>query len=77
MLSSVGLEVMNSTNTELSWKSVTKGRRSKKSVARSLNSSVKAGNSISPKRVGDFSGSDSDKVCCNKLITINIYSCKI
>lgn len=61
MLSSVGLEVMNSTNTELSWKPVTKGRRSKKSVARSLNSSVKVGNSISPKRVGDFSGSDSDK----------------
>lgn len=61
MLSSVGLEVMNSTNPELSWKSVTKGRRSKKSVARSLNSSVKVGNSTSPKRVGDFSGSDSDK----------------
>ncbi|KAL1552851.1 hypothetical protein AAHA92_13599 [Salvia divinorum] len=61
MLSSVGLEVMNSTNPELSWKSVTKGRRTKKSVARSLNSFVKTGNSTSPKRVGDFSGSDSDK----------------
>ncbi|XP_042037941.1 uncharacterized protein LOC121783832 isoform X1 [Salvia splendens] len=52
---------MNSTNPELSWKPVTKGRRTQKSVARSLNSVVKAGNSISPKRVGDFSGSDSDK----------------
>ncbi|KAH6804576.1 dentin sialophosphoprotein-like protein [Perilla frutescens var. frutescens] len=61
MLSSVGLEVMNSTNPELNWKSVTKGRRSKKSVARTLNSVVKVGNSTSPKRVGDFSGSDSDK----------------
>ncbi|KAL9163281.1 hypothetical protein ABFS82_06G030500 [Erythranthe guttata] len=61
MLSSVGLEVMNSTNSELSWKTVTKGRRSKKPIARSLNSVSKVGKSVSPKRVGDFSGSDSDK----------------
>lgn len=64
MPSTVGLEVMSSTNPELSWKLVKKGRRSKKSVARSLNSAVKVGNSTSPKRVGDFSGSDSDKVKC-------------
>ncbi|EYU25129.1 hypothetical protein MIMGU_mgv1a010884mg [Erythranthe guttata] len=62
MLSSVGLEVMNSTNSELSWKTVTKGRRSKKPIARSLNSVSKVGKSVSPKRVGDFSGSDSDKL---------------
>ncbi|PIN26447.1 hypothetical protein CDL12_00797 [Handroanthus impetiginosus] len=61
MISSVGLEVMNSTNPELNWKTVTKGRRSRKSVARSLNGVAKVGNSTSPKRVGDFSGSDSDK----------------
>ncbi|KAL8557238.1 hypothetical protein ACS0TY_004616 [Phlomoides rotata] len=61
MLSSAGLEVMNSTNPELNWKIVTKGRRSRKSVARSLNGGVKVGKSISPKRVGDFSGSDCDK----------------
>ncbi|KAK4431454.1 hypothetical protein Salat_0907500 [Sesamum alatum] len=61
MLSSVGLEVMNSSNPELNWKTVTKGRRSRKSIARSLNGIAKVGNSASPKRVGDFSGSDSDK----------------
>ncbi|KAL6508398.1 hypothetical protein OROHE_021940 [Orobanche hederae] len=62
MLSSVSLEVMNSTNPELSWNTVTKGRRSRKSVAaRSLNGIAKVSNSTSPKRVGDFSGSDSDK----------------
>ncbi|KAK6155658.1 hypothetical protein DH2020_009906 [Rehmannia glutinosa] len=58
---SVGLEVMNSTNPELNWKTVTKGRRSRKAIARSLNGVAKVGNSTSPKRVGDFSGSDSDK----------------
>ncbi|KAL6541542.1 hypothetical protein OROGR_011028 [Orobanche gracilis] len=62
MLSSVGLEVMNSTNPELNWKTVTKGRRSRKSVAaRTLNGIAKVSNSTSPKRVGDFSGSDSYK----------------
>ncbi|KAL0317817.1 UNVERIFIED_CONTAM: hypothetical protein Sangu_2196000 [Sesamum angustifolium] len=61
MLSSVGLEVMNSSNPELNWKTVTKGRRSRKSIARSLNGVAKVSNSASPKRVGDFSGSDSDK----------------
>ncbi|KAL6509289.1 hypothetical protein OROGR_022599 [Orobanche gracilis] len=62
MHSSVGLEVMNSTNLELNWKTVTKGRRSRKSVAaRSLNGIAKVSSSTSPKRVGDFSGSDSDK----------------
>lgn len=70
MLSSLGLEVMNSTNPELNWKIVTKGRRSRKSVARSLNGGVKVGKSISPKRVGDFSGSDYDKVNCGRLIII-------
>lgn len=64
MISSVGLEVMNSTNSDLSWKTVTKGRRSRKSIARSLNG---VANSTSPKRVGDFSGSDSDKVHCNVI----------
>ncbi|KAK4384948.1 hypothetical protein Sango_2618800 [Sesamum angolense] len=61
MLSSVGLEVMNSSNPELNWKTVTKGRRSRKSIARSLNGVAKVSNAASPKRVGDFSGSDSDK----------------
>ncbi|KAK6155665.1 hypothetical protein DH2020_009913 [Rehmannia glutinosa] len=58
---SVGLEVMNSMNPELNWNTVTKGRRSRKAIARSLNGVAKVGNSTSPKRVGDFSGSDSDK----------------
>lgn len=62
MQGSVGLEVMNSTNPDVNWKAVTKGRRSKKPTARSFNGISKAGNSISPNRVGDFSGSDSDKV---------------
>ncbi|KAL1531397.1 hypothetical protein AAHA92_31539 [Salvia divinorum] len=61
MLSSVGFEVMNSTNPELSWKPVKKGRRTKKSIARSLNTVVKSGNSTSPKSIEDLSGSDSDK----------------
>ncbi|KAL3837679.1 hypothetical protein ACJIZ3_022270 [Penstemon smallii] len=57
----VGLEVMNSINPELNWKTVTKGKRSRNSIARkSLNSDAKVGNS-SPKSVGEFSGSDSDK----------------
>ena len=60
MLGTVGLEVTNSINCELSWKTV-KGKRSRKSVARN-NGRVALGNK-SPKRVGDFSGSDSDKVC--------------
>ncbi|XP_060203705.1 uncharacterized protein LOC132631959 isoform X1 [Lycium barbarum] len=60
MLSTVGLEVAKSINPELSWKAVTKGRRSRKAVARRLNEGVKVVNR-SPKRVGDFSGSDSDK----------------
>lgn len=60
MLGTVGLEVANSVNTELSWKTVTKGKRSRKQVARSLNGRPKLANK-SPKRVGDFSGSDSDK----------------
>lgn len=58
MLGTVGLEVTNSINCELSWKTV-KGKRSRKSVARN-NGRVALGNK-SPKRVGDFSGSDSDK----------------
>ncbi|XP_051137987.1 uncharacterized protein LOC127256178 [Andrographis paniculata] len=69
MQGSVSLEVMNSTNPELNWKTVTKGRRSRKSTARSYYGISKTGNSISPKRVGDFSGSDSDKfteVVCGK-----------
>ncbi|KAL2540186.1 Uncharacterized protein Adt_01164 [Abeliophyllum distichum] len=60
MLETVGPEVMNSTNPEFNWKTVTKGRRSKKPVARSLNGVAKVGNR-SPKRVGNFSGSDSEK----------------
>lgn len=70
MQGSVGLEVMNSTNPEVNWKTVTKGRRSRKSAARSFNAISKAGNSISPNRVGDFSGSDSDKVFCRILISL-------
>ncbi|XP_047966667.1 uncharacterized protein LOC125211035 isoform X1 [Salvia hispanica] len=62
MLSSMGLEVMNFTDPELSWKPVTKGRRTKKSLARSLNSVVKSGNSTSPKSIDDLSWSDSDKL---------------
>lgn len=58
MLGTVGLEVTNSINCELSWKTV-KGKRSRKSVARN-NGRVALGNK-SPNRVGDFTGSDSDK----------------
>ncbi|XP_049393953.1 uncharacterized protein LOC125858275 isoform X1 [Solanum stenotomum] len=60
MLSTVSPKVAKSINPELSWKSVTKGRRSRRTVARRLNEGVKVMNK-SPKRVGDFSGSDSDK----------------
>ncbi|KAL3521555.1 hypothetical protein ACH5RR_019704 [Cinchona calisaya] len=59
MLGTVGLEVTKSINPELSWKTVTKGKRSRKSVPRT-NGRVALG-CKSPKRVGDFSGSDSDK----------------
>lgn len=62
MRSAASLEIMNSISPELNWKSVTKGRRTRKAVARSFKSVSKEG-IISPKRVGDFSGSDSDKVC--------------
>ncbi|KAL3630632.1 hypothetical protein CASFOL_023616 [Castilleja foliolosa] len=62
MRSSVGLEAMNSIKPELNWKTVTKRKRTRKSVARKLNGIAKAGSSTSPKRVGDFSGSDSDKI---------------
>lgn len=61
MLETVGPEVMNSNIPELNWKTVTKGRRSKKPVVRNLKVVAKVGNT-SPKRVGNFSGSDSDKV---------------
>ncbi|MCD7469440.1 hypothetical protein HAX54_008487 [Datura stramonium] len=61
MISTVSLEVAKSINPELSWKAVTKGRRSRKAVARRLNEGMKVINR-SPKRVGDFSGSDSDKI---------------
>ncbi|PHT53266.1 hypothetical protein CQW23_07728 [Capsicum baccatum] len=61
MLSTVSLEVAKSINPELSWKAVTKGRRSRKTVARRVNGGMKVINR-SPKRVGDFSGSDSDKI---------------
>ncbi|CAA3003623.1 Hypothetical predicted protein [Olea europaea subsp. europaea] len=60
MLETVGPEVMNSNIPELNWKTVTKGRRSKKPVVRNLKVVAKVGNT-SPKRVGNFSGSDSDK----------------
>ncbi|KAL3834350.1 hypothetical protein ACJIZ3_009086 [Penstemon smallii] len=60
MLSTVGLEVMNAISPELNWKNVTKGRRTRKSIARRLSGVAKV-NNTSPKRVGDFSGSDSDK----------------
>ncbi|CAN4087703.1 unnamed protein product [Withania somnifera] len=61
MLSTVSMEVAKSINLELSWKAVTKGRRSRKTVARRVNESMKVINR-SPKSVGDFSGSDSDKI---------------
>lgn len=61
MLSTVSLEVAKSINPELSWKAVTKGRRSRKTIARRVNVGMKVINR-SPKRVGDFSGSDSDKI---------------
>lgn len=67
MLGTVGLEVASSVNTEFSWKTVTKGKRSRKLVKR-LNGCQKLAHK-SPKRVGDFSGSDSDKV----YIIIFIY----
>lgn len=62
MLSTVNMEVAKSINPELSWwKAVKKGRRSRNTVARRLNEGMKVINR-SPKRVGDFSGSDSDKI---------------
>ncbi|CAN4085859.1 unnamed protein product [Withania somnifera] len=60
MLNTVSLEVAKSRNPELNWKAVTKGRRSRKTVARRFNEGMKVINR-SPKRVGDFSSSDSDK----------------
>lgn len=70
MLSTVSPEVAKSINPELSWKSVTKGRRSRRTVARRLNEGMKVMNR-SPKRVGDFSGSDSDKVSCDSFVMIS------
>nr|XP_004234464.1 uncharacterized protein LOC101247498 isoform X1 [Solanum lycopersicum]XP_010317642.1 uncharacterized protein LOC101247498 isoform X1 [Solanum lycopersicum] len=59
MLNTVSPEVAKSIDLELSWKSVTKKRRSRRTVARRLNEGMKMNRS--PKRVGDFSGSGSDK----------------
>ncbi|XP_031114529.1 uncharacterized protein LOC116018704 [Ipomoea triloba] len=59
MVNTAGLE-SNSTIPGLSWKVVTKGRRSRKPNSRSLNRDVNLLNR-SPKRVGDISFSDSDK----------------
>lgn len=61
MVSPVGLEASNSISPELKWKKVTKGRRSRKPIGRSSNWGGKLKNQ-SPRRVGDFSGSDSDKL---------------
>ncbi|CAH9123515.1 unnamed protein product [Cuscuta epithymum] len=63
MLRAVGLEASNSTisSPELNWMKVTKGRRSSKPIGRSSNWGGKL-NSQSPRRVGDFSSSDSDKL---------------
>ncbi|CAI9092281.1 OLC1v1027478C1 [Oldenlandia corymbosa var. corymbosa] len=60
MVGTVGLEVTSSISPELNWKTVTKGKRSRKAVARCMNRSLDLSHN-SPKRVGDFSGSDSDK----------------
>lgn len=70
MLGTVGLEVTNSVNTELSWKTAAKGKRSRKPAARNSSGRPKLA-SKSPKRVGDFSGSDSDKVC-NLIFSLSI-----
>nr|GMD53804.1 uncharacterized protein LOC109189023 isoform X4 [Ipomoea batatas] len=59
MVNTAGLE-SNSSVPGLSWKVVTKGRRSRKPNSRSLNRDVNLLNR-SPKRVGDISFSDSDK----------------
>lgn len=70
MLSTVNMEVAKSINPELSWwKAVKKGRRSRNTVARRLNEGMKVINR-SPKRVGDFSGSDSDKVPCDFFVMV-------
>ncbi|CAH9069885.1 unnamed protein product [Cuscuta europaea] len=63
MLRAVSLEASNSTisSPELNWMKVTKGRRSSKPIGRSSNWGGKL-NSQSPRRVGDFSSSDSDKL---------------
>lgn len=72
MLSTVRLEVSNSINPELNWKKVTKGRRSRKPTGRSLNWGGKLKNQ-SPKRVGDFSGFDSDKVLFSTSLDVVSY----
>ncbi|RAL51429.1 hypothetical protein DM860_010931 [Cuscuta australis] len=61
MVSPVGLKESESISPELNWKKVTKGRRSRKPIGRSSNWGGKLKNQ-SPRRVGDFSGSDSDKL---------------
>lgn len=68
MLNTVSPEVAKSIDLELSWKSVTKKRRSRRTVARRLNEGMKMNRS--PKRVGDFSGSGSDKVLCDSFVMI-------
>lgn len=60
MVNTSGLE-SNSKIPDLSWKVVTKGRRTRKPNSRNLNRGINLVNR-SPKRVVDFSLSDSDKV---------------
>ncbi|CAK9185063.1 unnamed protein product [Ilex paraguariensis] len=63
MLSTVGLELKNFIDPDLSWKTLTKGRRSRKPAAgRSFNVGAKLGNK-SAKRVWGSSVSESEKLC--------------
>ncbi|CAK9176893.1 unnamed protein product [Ilex paraguariensis] len=61
MLSKVGVELTNFIDPDLSWKTLTRGRRSRKPAGRSFNVGAKLGNK-SPKRVWGSSVSESEKL---------------
>ncbi|EPS60694.1 hypothetical protein M569_14109 [Genlisea aurea] len=62
MIGDMGLHVTNSNNQKLKWKPVKKGRSSRKSLGRRWNSASKLCDFSSPRRDGEYSGSDNDKV---------------
>ncbi|KAG9147636.1 hypothetical protein Leryth_015736 [Lithospermum erythrorhizon] len=71
MLDHVAPDVSSAKNSGSSWKIVTKGKRSKKSVAKNVNGITKLVGR-SPKQVGDFMVSNYDKF--NKSITGKLVS---